>query len=54
MFNEPNTTSRTLAEYDRCTAPLHRLLVERGVRDRIRFMGGDLRASEQDLPRPNG
>jgi Glycosyl hydrolase catalytic core len=47
MFNEPNTTARTLAEYEQVYRSLHRLLVERGVRDRIRFMGGDLTRSEQ-------
>ncbi len=47
MFNEPNTTGRTLAEYERVYRSLHRELVERGVRDRIRFMGGDLTRSEQ-------
>lgn len=47
MFNEPNTTGRTLAEYEQVYRSLHRLLVERGVRDRVRFMGGDLTRSEQ-------
>jgi hypothetical protein len=47
MFNEPNTTSRTLAEYEQVYRALHRLLVERGARERIRFMGGDLTRSEQ-------
>ena len=47
MFNEPNTTARTLSEYEQVYRSLHRLLVERGVRDRIRFMGGDLTRSEQ-------
>jgi hypothetical protein len=47
MFNEPNTTARTLPEYEQVYRSLHRLLVERGVRDRIRFMGGDLTRSEQ-------
>lgn len=47
MFNEPNTTARTLSEYEQVYRSLHRLLIERGVRDRIRFMGGDLTRSEQ-------
>jgi hypothetical protein len=47
MFNEPNTTARTLAEYEQVYRSLHRLLVERGVRDRVQFMGGDLTRSEQ-------
>jgi hypothetical protein len=42
MFNEPNTTQRTLAEYEQVYRLLDRELRERGVRDRIRFMGGDL------------
>jgi hypothetical protein len=47
MFNEPNTTGRTLVEYEQVYRSLHQLLVERGVRDRVRFMGGDLTRSEQ-------
>ncbi len=47
MFNEPNTTGRTLVEYEQVYRSLHRLLGERGVRDRVRFMGGDLTRSEQ-------
>ena len=42
MFNEPNTTQRTLGEYEQVYRLLDRELRERGVRDRIRFMGGDL------------
>lgn len=42
MFNEPNTTQRTLPEYEQVYRSLDRELRERGVRHRIRFMGGDL------------
>ena len=42
LFNEPNTTQRTLPEYEQVHRLLHGELVARGVRDRIRFMGGDL------------
>jgi hypothetical protein len=42
MFNEPNTTQRTLPEYEQVYRLLHRNLRDRGVRDRVRFMGGDL------------
>ena len=42
LFNEPNTTQRTLPEYEQVHRLLHRELRARGVRDRIRFMGGDL------------
>ena len=42
MFNEPNTTQRTLPEYEQVYRLLQRELRARGMRDRIRFMGGDL------------
>jgi hypothetical protein len=42
LFNEPNTTQRTLAEYEQVHRLLDRDLRARGVRDRIHFMGGDL------------
>jgi hypothetical protein len=42
LFNEPNTTQRTLPEYEQVHRLLDRELRARGVRDRIRFMGGDL------------
>jgi hypothetical protein len=45
LFNEPNTTQRTLAEYEQVYRLLHRELQVRGVRDRVRFMGGDLTRS---------
>jgi hypothetical protein len=42
LFNEPNTTQRTLPEYEQVHRLLHRELRARGIRERIRFMGGDL------------
>ena len=42
LFNEPNTTQRTLPEYEQVYRLLQRELQARGVRDRVRFMGGDL------------
>jgi hypothetical protein len=47
LFNEPNTTSRTLEEYEQVYRELDHQLRERGVRDRIRFMGGDVTAAKQ-------
>lgn len=47
MFNEPNTTQRTLPEYEQVYRHLDQLLRERGIRDRIRFMGGDLTRQSQ-------
>jgi hypothetical protein len=45
IFNEPNTTQRTLGEYEQVYRTLHRELRSRGIRARIRFMGGDLTRS---------
>jgi hypothetical protein len=42
LFNEPNTTQRTLPEYEQVYRLLDRELRARGIRDRVRFMGGDL------------
>ena len=42
LFNEPNTTQRTLPEYEQVHRLLARELRARGIRDRVRFMGGDL------------
>ena len=42
LFNEPNTTQRTLPEYEQVYRLLDRQLRARGVRDRVQFMGGDL------------
>ena len=50
MFNEPNTTQRTLPEYEAVYRLLHRELQQRGVRNQIRFMGGDLIRSTVGAP----
>ncbi|MCI0635232.1 MAG: hypothetical protein L0206_15175, partial [Actinobacteria bacterium] len=42
LFNEPNTTQRTLPEYEQVYRLLHHELQMRGIRDRVQFMGGDL------------
>jgi hypothetical protein len=42
LFNEPNSTRLTLAEYEQVYRQLDGDLRDRGVRDRIHFMGGDL------------
>jgi hypothetical protein len=42
LFNEPNTTQRTLPQYEEVYRLLDRELRARGLRDRVRFMGGDL------------
>lgn len=42
LFNEPNSTKITLPQYEQVYRTLDRELRDRGVRDRIRFMGGDL------------
>lgn len=42
LFNEPNTTQRTLTEYEQVHRLLDRELRARGVRGRVHFMGGDL------------
>jgi hypothetical protein len=47
MFNEPNSSKLTLAQYEHVYRLLDAALRERGVRDRVRFMGGDLVATDQ-------
>ena len=42
LFNEPNSTQRTLAEYEQVYRLLDSELRDRGVRGRVHFMGGDL------------
>jgi hypothetical protein len=42
LFNEPNSTGLTLAQYEQTYRLLDVELRERGVRDRVHFMGGDL------------
>ena len=50
LFNEPNTTQRTLPEYEQVYRLLHRELLERDLRSRVRFMGGDLIRSTVGAP----
>jgi hypothetical protein len=42
LFNEPNSTKITLAQYENVYRLLDAALRDRGVRDRVHFMGGDL------------
>ena len=42
LFNEPNSTRLTLAQYEQVYRVLDSALRDRGVRDRVHFMGGDL------------
>lgn len=42
LFNEPNSTRLTLAQYEQVYRLLDGYLRDRGVRDRVHFMGGDL------------
>lgn len=42
MFNEPNSTRLTLPQYEQVYRLLDGYLRDRGVRDRVHFMGGDL------------
>jgi hypothetical protein len=42
LFNEPNSTSLRPAQYEQVYRLLDGALRDRGVRDRIHFMGGDL------------
>ena len=42
LFNEPNSTQLTLAQYEAVYRALDHELRAAGVRDRVRFMGGDL------------
>ena len=42
LFNEPNTTQRTLPGAQQVHRLLDRELRARGIRDRVHFMGGDL------------
>jgi hypothetical protein len=47
LVNEANTTAVTLPNYERMYRLLHGHLVAAGVRDQIRFMGGDLVQDKQ-------
>ena len=42
LFNEPNSTRLTLSQYEQVCRSLDDELRNRGVRDRVHFMGGDL------------
>jgi hypothetical protein len=42
LFNEPNSSTITLSQYEQVYRELAAQLVARGVRERIHFMGGDL------------
>lgn len=49
MFNEPNSTRITLAQYEDVYRHLDAELRALGIRDRVRFMGGDLLGSTSPL-----
>jgi hypothetical protein len=49
LFNEPNSTRLTLAQYEQVYRLLDVELRARGVRDRVRFMGGDLLGTKSPL-----
>jgi hypothetical protein len=42
LFNEPNSTRITISQYEQVYRLLDAALRDRGVRDRVHFMGGDL------------
>jgi hypothetical protein len=54
LFNEPNSTRLTLTQYEQVYRQLDGYLRERGVRDRIRFMGGDLVGTTSPLGQSQG
>jgi len=49
LFNEPNSTRLTLAQYEQVYRQLDASLRDRGVRDHIHFMGGDLVGTQSPL-----
>lgn len=49
LFNEPNSTRLTLAQYEQVYRRLDTALRERGLRGRVRFMGGDLLGTASPL-----
>jgi hypothetical protein len=49
LFNEPNSTRLTLAQYEDVYRQLDGHLRTRGIRDRVHFMGGDLLGSTSPL-----
>jgi hypothetical protein len=54
LFNEPNSTSIPLERYEKIYRLLDGALRARGVRDRIRFMGGDLVGTTSPLGQSQG
>lgn len=49
LFNEPNSTRITLAQYEQVYRLLDAELRARGVRDRVHYMGGDLLGTKSPL-----
>lgn len=49
LFNEPNSTRITLAQYEQVYRQLDGALRTRGLRERVRFMGGDLLGTASPL-----
>lgn len=47
IFNEPNSTTMTLLTYETYYTQLHNALVELGIRDQIKLIGGDLLENKQ-------
>jgi hypothetical protein len=47
VANEPNGTNLTMAEYEALNRALDAQLIERGLREQIRMMGGDLISTSQ-------
>lgn len=54
LFNEPNSTSLTLPQYEQVYRLLDGALTDRGVRDRVHFMGGDLVGTTSPLGQSQG
>jgi hypothetical protein len=54
LFNEPNSTQLTLAQYEQVYRLLDGALRDRGVRDRVHFMGGDLVGTTSPLGQSQG
>jgi hypothetical protein len=49
LFNEPNSDVMTLTQYEQVYRRLDAALRDRGVRDRVHFMGGDLVGTNSPL-----
>lgn len=49
LFNEPNSTRITLAQYEQVYRELDGALRARGLRSRVHFMGGDLLGTQSPL-----